>query len=229
MQETIILLKICPWNIKLLNRWLEKHMAQLSAPQITPLLVAWPMCRKTIQNHPAFARLLCWFLFWGKCVLMDSAFPPANSQYRKKTWAVTQPTPEDSTSLFVCADGAETQTHASLPLQYMWKGWIAYWLWSSVLAVKQIMKQQVHCWRPMTRLNKRWRQSAHPTSSAAYSPRYPTVFLPLTLNTNLSGHRTWDWVVRWSINSGMKAGWRSVLSLFLTYYSYFTTTKSVLN
>lgn len=37
-----------------------------------------------------------------------SILPPANSQYKKKTpWAVSQPNPEDSTSLFVYAD-AET-------------------------------------------------------------------------------------------------------------------------
>lgn len=37
----------------------------------------------------------------------------------------------------------------------------------SVLAVTHIMRQQLHCRRQMTRLDKRWRQSADLTSPAA--------------------------------------------------------------
>lgn len=163
---------------------------QLSAIQsLLPLLITRPMCWKTRRSkekqqmshsfwYPepstGWSPVLV-MLFRGECVLVRSAFwtgglqnePPVNSRYQK-TSAVTRPTPEDSTSLFVCVD-IHAQARASLPLRYIWIEWMAYWLWACVLASRQIMRQRLHCWHQMTLFNKRYRQSADPTSSALYS------------------------------------------------------------
>lgn len=180
------------------RHWLPKQMVrkphdlcwQLSAIQsLLPLLITRPMCWKTRRSkekqqmshsfwYPepstGWSPVLV-MLFRGECVLVRSAFwtgglqnePPVNSRYQK-TSAVTRPTPEDSTSLFVCVD-IHAQARASLPLRYIWIEWMAYWLWACVLASRQIMRQRLHCWHQMTLFNKRYRQSADPTSSALYS------------------------------------------------------------
>lgn len=105
--------------------------------------------------------------------LEDSAFwmgglqseSPANNQYQK-TSAVTQPTPEDSTSLRVCVCvDIHAQARASLPPRCIWIGWMAHRPCISVslvLAGWQIMRQRLHCWHQMTLFNKRYRQSADP-------------------------------------------------------------------
>lgn len=180
------------------RHWLPKQMVrkphdlcwQLSAIQsLLPLLITRPMCWKTRRSkekqqmshsfwYPepstGWSPVLV-MLFRGECVLVRSAFwtgglqneLPVNSRYQK-TSAVTRPTPEDSTSLFVCVD-IHAQARASLPLRYIWIEWMAYWLWACVLASRQIMRQRLHCWHQMTLFNKRYRQSADPTSSALYS------------------------------------------------------------
>ena len=116
--------------------------------------------------------------FWWCCLevrgfSVDSAFwtggrlrcSPVNNQYQKMP-AVIQLTPEASTSLCV-------SVCARLPFQDKWIGWMAHgFCASAALAGRQIMRQQLHCWHQVTLLNKRYRQSADPTSSSLHPQQH---------------------------------------------------------
>lgn len=164
---------------------------QLSAIQsvfILPLLITHPMCWTTRRSkekqqmshsfwYPepstGWSPVLV-MLFWGEWILVDSAFwigglqnkSPVNSIKRHQL----SPSPLQMilpVCLCVCID-IHAQACASLPLQYIWIAWMAYWLCISgsfVLAGRQIMRPRLHCWHQMTLFNKRYRQSADPTSS----------------------------------------------------------------
>ena len=109
-------------------------------------------------------------LFGGECVLVESALWMGRVQNASRGKQLVSKDisrhPVHSRwfyqSVCVCVD-IHMQARASLPLQYIWIGWMAYWLCislSSVQAGRQIMRQQPHCWHQMTLFNKRYRQSA---------------------------------------------------------------------
>lgn len=141
----LLMSSCCRGSVRL---WLSKQMVrkphelcwQLSAVQsilILPLLITHPMCwttrrSKEKQQMPhsfwypepstGLSPVLV-MLFWGEWILVDSAFligglQVPSKQYQK-TSAAAQPTPEDSTSLFVCLCW-HSRTGMCLPLLYIW-------------------------------------------------------------------------------------------------------------
>lgn len=152
---------------------------------------------KKTNKHPEPSRTkgrgscspLVLILFGRKWILMDSAHthtPPTTSQQtgryqiknKTKTRAVSQPTPEASTGLFVRAD-AETRTRASPPLLCGVKGMNSVLVARApALAVTHTMRQQLHCRRQMTRSDKRGEVvsrsdvpcCAHPDNSGPPNP-----------------------------------------------------------